>query len=69
MKPVAPTVDITETGPETFTLAVTVDGRRFDCGTYLSRTQAQQAGRLFVQRKEAEATAQKGRPRRKAPKR
>lgn len=32
--------------------AVTFDGQRFECGNYISHAAAQQAGRLFVQRKE-----------------
>jgi hypothetical protein len=59
------TIDIQELGPQKFALAVVFDQRRFECGTYISRAAAQQAGRLFVQRKEGEALGQRGRPRRK----
>ncbi|MEI6559079.1 MAG: hypothetical protein WCO00_11805 [Rhodospirillaceae bacterium] len=58
-------IEVGETGPESFTLAVTVDGQRFECGRYLNRAAALQAGRLFVQRKEAEAVGQKRQPRAK----
>ena len=37
-------IEITETGPEKFTLVVLFDGERFECGTYLNRGAAQQAG-------------------------
>jgi hypothetical protein len=47
-------------------LAVTFDGQRFECGNYISRAAAMQAGRLFVQRKEGEAAGQRGRPRKKS---
>ncbi|WP_448190834.1 hypothetical protein [Azospirillum sp. sgz301742] len=65
MKPAAATVQVDETGPQTFTLVVTFDGQRFECGTYISRPAALQAGRLFVQRKEGEAGGQRARGRRK----
>ncbi|WP_158284516.1 hypothetical protein [Azospirillum sp. TSO35-2] len=39
------------------------DGQRFDCGRYINRVAAMQAGRLFVQRKEGEAAS--GRTKRK----
>jgi hypothetical protein len=60
-----PTIDIREAGPQTFELSVTFDGQRFECGNYLNRAAAQQAGRLFVARKEGERTARKKSPRRK----
>lgn len=47
-------VEIEESGPRTFTLAVMVDGRRFECGNYISRAEALKAGRLFIARKEGE---------------
>ncbi|MBI1209432.1 MAG: hypothetical protein GC191_19375 [Azospirillum sp.] len=65
MKPPAAAIDVVETAPKAFALAVTVDGQRFDCGSYLSRAAALQAGRLFLQRKEGEAIGQRRRPRRK----
>ncbi len=55
-------IHIEQTGPETFILAVTFDGRRFDCGSYLNRGAAMQAGRLFVERKRAEQTGRKKHP-------
>ena len=58
-------IHIEETAPGTFTLAVTFEGRRFECGNYLNRAAAMQAGRLFIQRKEGEAAGQKRRPRKK----
>ena len=65
MKPTPATIQVDEIGSKNFTLAVTFDGQRFECGTYISRTAAMQAARLFVQRKEGEAAGQKARPRRK----
>ncbi len=65
MKPEPATIQIDEAGPQKFTLAVTFDGQRFECGNYISRAAAMQAGRLFVQRKEGEAARQRGRPRKK----
>jgi hypothetical protein len=65
MKPAPATIQIDEIGPQKFTLAVTFDGQRFDCGNYISRAAAMQAGRLFVQRKEGEAVGQRARTRRK----
>ena len=58
-------IHIEEAPPGTFTLAVTFEGRRFECGNYLNRAAAMQAGRLFLQRKEGEAAGQKRRPRKK----
>lgn len=55
-------IQIDETGPQKFSLAVTFDGQRFDCGTYISRAAAAQAGRLFVQRKEGEQAGRRKRP-------
>ena len=52
-------------GQQKFSLAVTFDGQRFDCGTYISRAAALQAGRLFVTRKEGERVSQGKRPRKK----
>lgn len=54
---------VDEAGPQSFTLTVTFDGQRFDCGSYISRAAAMQAGRLFLQRKEGEAAS--GRTKRK----
>lgn len=55
MKQPTSAIRIDEVGPQKFTLAVTFDGQRFDCGNYISRAAAMQAGRLFIQRKEGEA--------------
>ena len=52
MKTAPATIQIDVIGPQKFTLAVTFDGQRFECGNYISRAAAMQAGRLFVQRKE-----------------
>lgn len=59
------TVQVEEIGPQKFALTVTSDGQRFDCGTYISRAAALQAGRLFVARKEGEKAGRQKRPRRK----
>jgi hypothetical protein len=59
------TIDIKEVGPQKFELAVTFDGQRFECGNYLNRAAAQQAGRLFVARKQGEQAGRKKMPRRK----
>ena len=59
------TIEIKATGPESFALTVTFDGRRYDCGSYLNRAAAAQAGRLFVQRKEGETAGRKKSPRKK----
>jgi hypothetical protein len=64
-RPVEATIDIREIGPQKFELSVTVDGQRFDCGNYLNRAAAHQAGRLFVMRKEGELAGRKKSPRRK----
>lgn len=56
---------IEETAPRTFTLAVTFDGQRFACGTYLSRAEALRAGRLFLARKEGEKGSGKQRRKKK----
>jgi hypothetical protein len=58
-------IDIREVGPQQFALAVTFDGQRFECGNYLNRAAAHQAGRLFVTRKEGEQAGRKKSPRRK----
>jgi UDP-N-acetylmuramyl pentapeptide synthase len=64
-RPIPVTIDVRELGPQKFELAVTFEGQRFECGSYLSRAAAQQAGRLFVARKEGERAGQKKTPRRK----
>ncbi len=65
MTSVASSIQVDEIGPQKFALVVTFEGQRFNCGTYISRAAAAQAGKLFVQRKEAEAAGMKKRPRRK----
>ena len=47
-------IEIEQTDPQTFTLAVTFEGQRFDCGNYVNRAEAQKAAKLFVERKQAE---------------
>jgi hypothetical protein len=56
-------IHVEELGPQKYSLAVIFDEQRFDCGTYISRAAALQAGRLFVARKEGERAAQGKRPR------
>ncbi len=56
-------IEVEETGPETFVLTVVFDGQRFACGTYLNRAAAMQAGRLFIARKQGEEAGRKKRPR------
>ncbi|PWC39464.1 hypothetical protein [Azospirillum sp. TSO35-2] len=63
MKPAPSSILVDAVGPEHFTLTVLFDGQRFDCGRYISRVAAMQAGRLFIQRKEGEAAG--GRTKRK----
>lgn len=63
----AGSLEITEDGPQRFTLAVVFDGQRFDCGSYISRAAAAQAGRLFLERKEGERAGRQKRPRKKGP--
>lgn len=58
-------LDIEELGAQTFSLAVIFEGQRFDCGTYISRAAAMQAGRLFIDRKQGERLGQRKRPRKK----
>ncbi|MTJ80124.1 MAG: hypothetical protein F8N37_03740 [Telmatospirillum sp.] len=56
---------IEEVAPQKFSLRVTVDNESFDCGFYISRAAADQAGRLFLARKAAERDGRRKRPRRK----
>lgn len=62
---VAVPIQVTETGPQQFALVVTFDGQRFECGSYLNRVAALQAGKLFVERKEGERVARLKRPKKK----
>jgi hypothetical protein len=61
--PADASITVEETGPQKFALTVVFEGQRFECGTYLNRAAAQQAGRLFVERKQGEAAGRKKRPR------
>jgi len=56
-------IEIKEVGPQSFALTVTFEGQRFECGTYVSRAEAQKAGSLFIKRKEGEQAGRKRRPR------
>jgi hypothetical protein len=56
-------ITITETGPQKFSLTVRFGAEQFECGTYISRTAAMQAGKLFVDRKQGEAVGRLKRPR------
>jgi hypothetical protein len=56
-------IRIEQTGPEKFLLTILFDGQSFDCGSYITRVAALQAGRLFVERKEGEREGRKKRPR------
>ncbi len=58
-------IQVDEIGPQQFTLVVMFEGQRFDCGSYISRAAAMQAGKLFVQRKEGEQAGRQKRPRKK----
>jgi hypothetical protein len=55
---------VEERGRQAFVLAVVFDGRRFDCGVYVSRAEALKAARLFVQRKQGEQASRGRRQRR-----
>jgi len=56
-------IQVAEVGLQKFTMAVTFDGQRFDCGIYISRAAAMLAGRLFVERKQGERTGRTKRAR------
>ena len=56
-------IRIEQLGPDKFSLTVLFEGQSFDCGTYLNRMAAMQAGRLFIERKEGEREGRKKRPR------
>ena len=58
-------IQVEEAGPQKFALVVIFAGQRFECGTYISRAAAQQAGRLFVARKEGEQQGRKKAPRKR----
>ena len=55
---------VTERSPGQFHLQITFAGQSFDCGVYLTRPAALTAARLFVERKQAEASS--GRQRKKS---
>ena len=55
-------IRIDQAGPGKFVLTVLFEGRTFECGSYLTRVAALQAGRLFVERKEDEREGRKKRP-------
>jgi hypothetical protein len=63
--PAQSAIHVEEIGPQKFTMAVTFDGQRFDCGNYISRAAAMLAARLFVERKEGERTGRAKRARKK----
>jgi hypothetical protein len=56
-------IKVDQAGPDKFILTVHFDGQTFDCGTYITRVAALQAGKLFVERKEGEQEGRKKRPR------
>jgi hypothetical protein len=58
-------IQIDAIGAQKFALVVVFAGQRFECGTYISRAAAQQAGKLFVTRKEGEQVGRKKSPRKK----
>lgn len=58
-------IDVDEVGPQSFALVVTFDGQRFECGSYISRAAAVQAGKMFIGRKEGERLGRQKRPRKK----
>jgi hypothetical protein len=60
-----PEILIEQIGSTDFRLTVIADGQRFDCGSYINRVAALQAGRLFVERKKGEESGRKKRPRKK----
>lgn len=55
-------IKVEELGPGKFALTVLFEGQSFDCGTYINRVAALQAGKLFVERKEGEKEGRKKRP-------
>jgi len=56
-------IRIEQLGSDNFALTVLFEGESFDCGTYINRVAALQAGKLFVERKEGEREGRKKRPR------
>ena len=56
-------IRIEQAGSDKFILTVLFEGQTFECGTYITRVAAMQAGKLFVDRKEGEREGRKKRPR------
>ena len=57
-----PEIKVEQIDPQKFALTVLFEAQSFDCGTYISRMAAMQAGKLFVERKEGEREGRKKRP-------
>ena len=55
-------IKVEQLGPDKFVLTVLFEGQSFDCGNYINRVAALQAGKLFVERKEGERKGGKKRP-------
>jgi hypothetical protein len=55
-------IKVEHLGPDKFGLTVLFEGETFECGTYINRVAALQAGKLFVERKEGEKEGRKKRP-------
>ena len=55
-------IKVEQLGPDKFALTVLFEGQPFECGTYINRVAALQAGKLFVERKEGEKEGRKKRP-------
>lgn len=55
-------IKVEQLGPDKFALTVLFEGQSFDCGVYINRVAALQAGKLFVERKEGEKEGRKKRP-------
>jgi len=55
-------IRIEQQGPDKFSLIVLFEGQSFECGSYISRMAAMQAGKLFVERKQGESEGRKKRP-------
>ena len=58
-------IQVDELAPQKFTLLVTYEAQTFECGVYISRAEALKAGRLFVDRKQAEQGGRQKRQRKK----
>jgi len=56
-------IKVEHLGPDKFSLTVLFEGQSFDCGVYITRVAALQAGKLFVDRKEGEREGRKKHPR------